>query len=488
MPQLVDRYRVPMLDHTDQDDVRASGKARPDLEYALYRALNMNAETPAAEDITQRCLDHVLLWEAGQGRRKRSTADIEKVKDCTAAFLGAMFSVPRNTWFRTAMGTGMFTGKLSKYSWRTVHAVRNALLGCGLMEKYDACALVVEEVFDSGKKHVKERRQTRFQATAALYSLADATGVRVNAADGEGDFAYGPPAPLRLLTSTGKPVDYGDDPRAAVQVRLIERLNEFWVKHTIEGTMTVTRRDGTTYTGPMIHRGFRRDFNCCDVPVSEYDWNLGGRLYSPGETSYQQASQADRIKMKIDGGIVVEIDVSTAQLSALLGAERPDGDLYQRGRLAQVPRAVVKKWVTLSIGQGSPLSRWHPGTRAEWEQDGVAAEAHRRWTAKAVGELVLNEYPTFATELGKEDPGLWARLMYLESTAIVATLGDLMAKGIPALPVHDSIIIPADFEGQAVLALVRNWEEVTGARPFLTPVRPFCVQWKPAGTKGHGTS
>jgi hypothetical protein len=241
-----------VLDHTDQDETHARGKSRRDLEYAPYRALDMTALTPAAEDITQRCLDRILLCEAGQGRRKRAAADFEKLKSCTAAFLGALFSVPRHAWFRTAMETRTFTGKLSKYKWRTVHAVRDALLGCGLMERHDACALVVEELFDSGQKHAKERRQTRFRATAALYSLADAAGVLVNAGDGEGDFASGPPAPLRLLTSTGKPVDYGDDLRAAMQVRLIERLNEFWSKHTVEGTMTVTRRDGTTYKGPII--------------------------------------------------------------------------------------------------------------------------------------------------------------------------------------------------------------------------------------------
>ena len=75
--------------------------------------------------------------------------------------------------------------------------------------------------------------------------------------------------------------------------------------------------------------------------------------------------------------------------------------------------------------------------------------------------------------------------MYLESSAIVATLGDLMAKGIPALPVHDSVIVPAGFELQAALALGRNWEEVTGAWPALKPVRPASMEL--AGTKGHGT-
>jgi hypothetical protein len=243
---------------------RRSGKVRPDLEYAPYRALNMTTVTPAAEDITQQCLGRILLRENEQGRRGRSAANIDKLKRCAAAFLGALLGVPRHAWLRTAMADKAFAGRLSPHAWRTVQAARDALLGCGLMEQHDGCALVVQEVFDSGKKHAKERRQTRFRATSALYALADAAGVAVNADDGEGDFAHGPPAPLRLLTSDRRPVDYGDDPRAARQVRLVERLNEFWSKHTIDGTMTVTRRDGTTYTGLMIHRGFRRDFNLCD--------------------------------------------------------------------------------------------------------------------------------------------------------------------------------------------------------------------------------
>jgi hypothetical protein len=39
-----------MLDHTDQDEPHATGKSRRDLECAPYRALDMAAVTPAAED------------------------------------------------------------------------------------------------------------------------------------------------------------------------------------------------------------------------------------------------------------------------------------------------------------------------------------------------------------------------------------------------------------------------------------------------------
>jgi len=140
----------------------------------------MTAVTSAAADITQQCLGRILLWEAEQGRRGRSAADIDKLKSCTTAFLGALLSVPRNAWFRTAIADKAFAGKLSQHAWRIVRAVRDALVGCGLMEQHDGCALVVQETFDSGKRHAKERRQTRFKATAAPYSLADATGVLVN--------------------------------------------------------------------------------------------------------------------------------------------------------------------------------------------------------------------------------------------------------------------------------------------------------------------
>jgi hypothetical protein len=137
-----------MLDHTDQEEAHARGKTRLDLECAPYRALNMTALTPAAEDITRRCLGRILQWEDEQGRRGRSTEHIDKLKECTATFVGALFSVPRHAWFRTAMENRIFTGKLSKHSWRTVHTVRDAVVGCGLMERQGAVALVVQEVFE----------------------------------------------------------------------------------------------------------------------------------------------------------------------------------------------------------------------------------------------------------------------------------------------------------------------------------------------------
>jgi hypothetical protein len=89
----------------------------------------MTAVTPAAADVMRQCLGRILLWGEQQGRRGRSTADIDELKSCIAAFLGALFSVPRRAWFRTAMADRAFAGRLSLHGWRTVQAVRDALIG-----------------------------------------------------------------------------------------------------------------------------------------------------------------------------------------------------------------------------------------------------------------------------------------------------------------------------------------------------------------------
>ena len=65
-----------------------------------------------------------------------------------------------------------------------------------------------------------------------------------------------------------------------------------------------------------------------------------------------------------------------------------------------------------------------------------------------------------------------------------ATLTDLMANGILTLLVHDSIIVQGGYELQAVMALDRQGEEVTGAQPRLKQCRPSLLM-DLAGTKGH---
>ena len=93
-------------------------------------------------------------------------------------------------------------------------------------------------------------------------------------------------------------------------------------------------------------------------------WQLHGRWYAVGsEGNYQRLSEIERLGLTINGEPVVEVDVHASHLSimhGLLGRPLPDiDDLYD---FSDVPRWVVKAWITAALGKGSPVQKW--ATRA----------------------------------------------------------------------------------------------------------------------------
>jgi len=94
--------------------------------------------------------------------------------------------------------------------------------------------------------------------------------------------------------------------------------------------------------------------------------NLGGRLYSVGEHSYQRMSGERRAAMLINGESVVKIDVSASGLSVyagLMGHKALDDiDLYS---IDGVPRAAVKQYTTSSFGLGKLPKKWPADTQDE---------------------------------------------------------------------------------------------------------------------------
>jgi hypothetical protein len=61
----------------------------------------------------------------------------------------------------------------------------------------------------------------------------------------------------------------------------------------------------------------------------------------------------------------------------------------------------------------------------------------------------------------------WADLMFLESEAMLGAMLSLVDQGVPALPVHDSLIVPAPYEVVASLVLKRAYQDVVGVEPVL---------------------
>jgi hypothetical protein len=76
----------------------------------------------------------------------------------------------------------------------------------------------------------------------------------------------------------------------------------------------------------------------------------------------------------------------------------------------------------------------------------------------------------------------WAELMYIESRAVFATMVELMARKVPSLAVHDSIIVPIGQHRLASEALRHFYQTYTKAEPVFVSHAPKDRRlWMPDG-------
>src|SRR5262249_28888085 len=156
-----------------------------------------------------------------------------------------------------------------------------------------------------------------------------------------------------------------------------------------------------------------------------FDWDLGGRLYSQGKQNYQRLSGADRLKIIINGQSVCEVDVKASALTifqALGGHPLDFSDNLDPYALAGLPREVVKGFITATFGSGmSPTNCSQP-----------VAEERKKSPTRGGRTIVAGASPPLADLRGDTaQPPLWARLMYLESEAVLGDHDRPSGKGHP---------------------------------------------------------
>ena len=170
---------------------------------------------------------------------------------------------------------------------------------------------------------------------------------------------------------------------------------------------------------------------------------FGGRFYGP---AYLTQSLAERQRITINGEPVAEVDVKASQLTVLLGmagCRGLDGDPYA---VAALPRGVVKQWVMQTLGSGRPALRW---------SDTASAEV-RKVKPGAVWEALRPHYPFLADLPALVPPDVlatmpveklhWAagqHVVQREAAIIAGAMGYCVANGVPVLPVHDALVVPA---------------------------------------------
>ena len=171
------------------------------------------------------------------------------------------------------------------------------------------------------------------------------------------------------------------------------------------------------------------------------------------------------MSLTINKEAVTEIDINASYLTilhALKGIAMPDAeDMYAIGGL---PREVVKKWFSITLGSDAFHTKWLKGNVAELKEAGVA---YKSWmTVKAVEKVVLEHFPLMR-DWPKQEVR-WSNLMFIESEVIISTMQELMLKHqVPSLPVHDCIIVRKSDQELAMRVMSEQFKIIVGIEPRL---------------------
>lgn len=424
----------------------------------LYEAKNSNAVAFRNEVLPLLYEGKLKVARAG-GNRVRKAQEQERVvhQQTLDALLADLIWASghveaRGYCFRSA-NRQEFTSAGTKASSRVYEWQAATLEAIGLIDR----RMGYKGVDDwEGEIYEAYRRATRLRATPGLVAMALHHGIhRDNLADHYLKLRAKITAPVVLKAGNypggkGKRLKVPNTAQAASIRGEVERINAIYDRHQFEGLPQ-----------PQVYRLF----NCADE--EGFSFNKGGRLYG----DFQSISPEQRKDVRIDGQPVVELDLKASHLTVLHGITNtpmPEGDLYD---IQGLPRAVVKAVVTIMMGRGrTDLSKWSARNKEELliklsdEQPMDPKVFGKLYPMKATATKVLNRHPVLShLAAGRLD---WADLQYLESQVLVATILELGEKhGIPALPVHDSIIVPRKATELSHTCLARTFERISGQIP-----------------------
>ena len=323
-----------------------------ELASAPYAALNSRPISDSAKALTRALSVTVTEYELSSDARKnkrRKTA--ETLLSAIERFIGDLLlavSEPKaNGWVYRSLAAASFDD--SSVSYRTFKSVAEALGTLGLIEKKVGYRRVMRfNPDDPWLAH--STHATRFRATAELVSKAREAGITTE--NIKEHFVRGLPEHPLILKATskrnshgakfrGKRMKFTHTDRTDQLEDEVKSLNQFLDGFDIRG--------GT-------HGGYVRTFNMGDDP--SFDWNKGGRLYSPGESSYQQLAKEQRLRMTINGEPVKEMDIRASYPTILFArfgqSAELSADPYD---VPGLPRAVVKKWMVATFGSGGHIKR-----------------------------------------------------------------------------------------------------------------------------------
>ncbi|MER9070065.1 hypothetical protein NKH84_26445 [Mesorhizobium sp. M0902] len=245
-----------------------------------------------------------------------------------------------------------------------------------------------------------------------------------------------------LKASTGRGrrkllLDYADTPETIAMRADMTAINAFLTEADI----------GLDGSPPQLPVFLTRRFQIEHLDAS-HAFDQHGRLYGG---FWMSLPKTQRHLIRINGEEVADLDFTAMfpQLAYLeAGAVLPQGDPY-RG-IEGLPRAAAKKGLSALLCRRGAMRRLPSEVR---EIIG------KEWNADRLSQALAKRHPAIASMFGT---GLGLRLMFTESRILVAALRALMAQGVPALPMHDGIMVPVSREPVAMWTLAQVSLEVAG--------------------------
>ncbi|WP_375314347.1 hypothetical protein WHZ77_15140 [Bradyrhizobium sp. A5] len=423
----------------------------------VYGAFEFRARSVAAKALVNEVYDAILNTETR--RRKRRENDAKTFYVTVERFVGELLHA------KASNGTGRFSRSLSKKGFlRDVVTLENVNIALEGLKKLDyvhhtpGYAAYGPSFDDRTKTEHRPGEAAKFEATPALIDLASRHGIKLTQIQRHFAIEH---QPLEARTSKGRKVPIKRTPLTKQMEELVVAINRFIDGFTIGGA---------------DHRMFYRLFNQCD-DLSTYRWDRGGRLYSDSGTerpSYQSMSSKPkedrelRSNITIDGEPVIELDIAGSYLCifhALAGQPlllAPDEDPYAR---VQADRDLVKAWMTFSFGAGKACGRWPKEFTKRYAEEHDGIRPGKVGTAPDIETKAKEAFPALK-HIGSW--GLeWGNLMFVESEIILWAIENLMQMEIPALPMHDALIVPASDAAEGARALYQSFYHKVGVCPVI---------------------